>query len=107
MVMCGAVPASLLVNVPPRTTATTIGTSPAPARDDGSVKSTKSQPGIFGLRLIDVAVMLVVPTVTVTAAPSVTFRVPLKLTCRIVGASVPVLSGDITLNGSVRQVTAA
>lgn len=102
--ICGAVPASLLVkDVPPMLSETTIGTSPAPASVSGSVKSICSQPGMSGLGLIDVAVMMVVPTVIVTNDASPTMRDPLRLSCRMVGTSVPVTSGDVTLNGSSRQ----
>src|SRR5689334_17086081 len=65
---------------------------------------------MFGLRLIEVAMIVVgvvLPMITDTWEASVTLRVPLRFSCRIVGTSVPVMSGDVTLNGSVRQGNAA
>ena len=54
----------------------------------------------MSLDTIELAVMVVVPTVTDAEAAD-TPRTPVKEILKTVGTSVPVLSGDVTLKGSV------
>src|SRR5436309_1723562 len=69
--MCGAESAGRLVNVAPPTVAlTTTGTSPAPASDEGSSTMIWSKPGVSDgpVEMTLKAVVVVLPTVTVTVA---------------------------------------
>src|SRR5947209_3887031 len=69
--MCGALSAGRLVNVAPPTVAlTTMGTSPAPASDEGSSTMIWSKPGVSDgpVEMTVKAVVVVLPTVTVTVA---------------------------------------
>ena len=100
--MCGAVSAGLLTVVIPLENCTCIGTSPAPAKDEGNVKFMMSKPGISGFgrtARIEAPEMAVVPTVTVISAGAANLT-PVTLSSITVATEAPVASGDVTLNGS-------
>ena len=101
--MWGALEAGLLVTVTLLLlTVTTIGTSPAPASEAGSLKFMMSEPGnsLFGpTKTISAPVIAVVPTVTVTSAGR-TDLTPVTDSSITVATVLPLASGDVTLNGS-------
>src|SRR5258706_3635118 len=92
--MCGAVGVGRLVA--PAADAT-IGRSPV-STVAGKIKSNSSLPGKSS-DLATVAVIGVVPTVTIIEGPNV-FRIPVSETRRTVGTCVPVPSFVVTKNGS-------
>src|SRR5687767_2023488 len=112
IVICGAVAAGLLTKVPPPfVTVTIIGTSPAPAKEAGSLNWITSQPGIsrFGLTsTIESPVISVVPvavTIEIFTSAAATFLMPVRLTSSTVATVLPLPSDDVTLNGSgVRDI---
>ena len=84
-----------LVNV------TTIGTSPAPASEAGSVMLIMSKPGISGFEsfsTIASPVIAVVPIVTVSSDFSASLT-PVTLNSTTVGTVFPLASVDVMLNG--------
>ena len=93
--ICGAVSAGLLEKVAPAlVTVTIMGTSPAPAKDAGSLKLIRSHPGIAGFGMtatIESPVMSVVPTVTFTSLITALLT-PVKLTSSTVGTTAPDMS---------------
>src|SRR5215213_622571 len=101
--MCGAVAAGrLTVVMPVLENWTWIGTSPAPAKDEGKVKFMTSNPGISGFgrtERIEVPVIGVVPTVIVISA-GVARRTPVTLSSIMVGTVAPLASVEVTVNGS-------
>src|SRR5262245_58258589 len=101
--MCGAVSAGLLTPLKPAlVTETCIGTSPAPARDAGSVNLMVSQPGISGFDWtlkIASPLIAVVPTVTEVISALTAPRTPVRLNSMIVGTDV-VPTVVVTVKGS-------